>query len=201
AADGTPHWRGEVFIDRDSEPIAEPAMTRRMRASRLAAVEFPPPQANGGGGWNDYRRPFDPDFRLEHLSRAALVTVCREFLVQNHLLVRALMLSVAQRADDEVARGIGTAQWVGAGSVAAGRLRRALGLGDDIAAIAAVLRLHPAFVAPSLRFGVETTSGERARLGIADCDALREGDPYSWYSLLDETSHPALDAMVQAVNP
>src|SRR5262245_49835674 len=153
-ADRAPHCHWEVFIDRDAEPIVEPPITGRVRASRLATVEFRPQRDDAGGGWNDYRRPFDPDFRLEHLSRAALVTACREFLVQNHLLVRALMLSVAQRADDQVARQIGTAQWVGAGAVAAGRLSRALGLGDDVAAIRAVLRLHPAFIAPYLLFSV-----------------------------------------------
>src|SRR5262249_36833814 len=200
-ADRAPHCHWEVFIDHEAEPIVEPPITGRVRASRLARVEFRRPQDDAGGGWTDYRRPFDPDFRLEHLSRAALATVCREFLVQNHLLVRALMLSVAQRADDQVARRIATAQWVGAGAVAAGRLRRALGVGDDVGGIAAVLRVHPAFLAPYLRFGVETPSSERARLAIADCEALREGDPYSWYSLLGETPHPALDAMVQAVNP
>jgi len=200
-ADRVPHCRWEVFIDPDAEPLVETAITRRVRASRLAAVEFPPPAGDATGGLDDYGGSFDPDFRLEHLSRAALVRVCREFLVQNHLLVRALMLAVADRAGDEVARRIATAQWIGAGAVAAGRLQRTLGIdGDGIDAILAVLRLHPAFLPGYARVG-SAGDGDRGRLWIEGCDALAEGDTYSWVALLADAPHPALDAMVQAVNP
>jgi hypothetical protein len=200
--DRVPHCHWEVFIDPDAEPIREAAITRRVRASRLAAVEFAAPAGDVSSGANDYRGTFDPDFHLECLSRAALTSVCREFLVQNHLLVRALMLSVAQRAGDEVAAQIATAQWVGAGAVAAGRLRRAMAIdGDGIEAIAAMLRLHPAFVPGYATVRVDSATDGRARLSVEDGDAFREGDPYSWYALLGSAPHPALDAMVQAVNP
>ena len=201
-ADRVPHCRWEVFIDADAEPIQEADITRRVKPSRLAAVEFPSPPGDASGGLDDYRGPFDPNFRLELLSRAALVGVCREFLVQNHLLIRALMLSVADRAGDDVARRIASAQWIGAGAVAAGRLRRALAIdGDGMAAILAVLALHPSFVPEYARVGVAPASDTRGRLWIEDGDAFHEGDPYSWYALLDTLPHPALDAMVQAVNP
>jgi len=201
-ADRVPHCHWEVYIDPDAEPIKEIAITRRVRGSRLATIELPAPAGDATGGWDDYRRPFDPHFCLEHLSRAALVRVCREFLVQNHLLVRALMISIAERAGDELAREIGAAQWIGAGTVAAARLRRALQIDDDgLDAIVAVLRLHPAFVPEYARVGIERTGDARARLWIEDCDALREGDAYSWVALLGAAPHPALDAMVQAVNP
>jgi len=115
--------------------------------------------------------------------------------------VRALMLSVATRADDAAACRIATAQWIGAGAVAATRLRRLLAPADEgIAAIVAVLRLHPAFLTPYLRIDVQATAADRARIAIGDCDALHEGDAYSWYALLDAAPHPALDAMVQAVD-
>jgi hypothetical protein len=200
--DRVPHCRWEVFIDTDAEPIQEAAITRRVKPSRLAAVEFPAVAGDATGGRDDYSGPFDPNFRLEALSRAALLRVCREFLVQNHLLVRALMISVADRAGDAVAQRIAMQQWVGAGAVAAGRLRRALHIeGDGIEAIAAVLALHPAFVPEYARFGVQCAANGRGRLWLEDCDALREGDGYSWYALLADAPHPGLDAMVQAVNP
>jgi hypothetical protein len=200
-ADRVPHCRWEVFIDPDAEPIQEVAITRRVAQSRLASVQFAP-DGDASGGRNDYRGPFDPDFRLEALSHAALLRVCREFLVQNHLLVRALMLAVAARAGDGMARRIASAQWIGAGAVAAARLRRALRLDDDgVDAILAVLRLHPAFVPTYACIGLARTDAGRGRLWIEECDALREGDPYSWYALLDDGPQPALDAMVQAVNP
>jgi hypothetical protein len=196
-----PHCRWEVAIDPAATPITEPAITRRVRASRLATVEFPNPAADATGGWDDYRRPFDPEFCLERLSRAALVRVCRELLVQNHLLVRALMISVAERADDDLARQIAGAQWIGAGAVTAGRLRRALEVDDGIEGILAVLRVHPAFCPVYAPVGAAAAAGGRGRLWLEDADAFREGDGYGWHALLDAAPHPALDAMVQAVNP
>ncbi|MGH7789763.1 MAG: hypothetical protein ACRERC_23045, partial [Candidatus Binatia bacterium] len=90
---------------------------------------------------------------------------------------------------------------IGAGAVAASRLRRALGLaGDGIDAIAAVLGVHPAFLPDYARAGV-LLAGDRARLWLADGAAFDEGDPYSWYALLDDAPSPSLDAIVQAVNP
>jgi hypothetical protein len=196
-----PHCQWEVFIDHSAEPLTEIAITTRVRTSKLAAIDFPPPPADGGGGWDDYRRPFDPNFRLEQLSRAALVRACREFMVQDHLLVRALMISVAQRAGDDMAKQIASAQWIGAGAVAAGRIRRALGIdGDGVDAIADVLRVHPAFLPSYARIEV-TNDGNRARLALGDCDALHEGDTYNWYMLLSDAPHPGLDAMAQAINP
>lgn len=196
-ADRMPHCHWEVTIDPDVEPVREAVITGRVGQSRLARVAFDPPPADDGGGWDDYAGAFDPDFVLERLSRAALVRVCREFLVQNHLLVRALLIAVAERAGDDAARRIAAAQWIGAGTVASARLRRAFGIaGDDADDICAVLALHPAFVPGYLR-----ASLAGRRLAIGECDALREGDPYSWYALLDGGAQPGLDAMVQAVNP
>jgi hypothetical protein len=200
-ADRTPHCHWEVFIDPDAEPIEEAEITRRVRRSRLALVELPEPSSDGSGGRDDYRGPFDPDFRLDVLSRAALEQACREFLVQNHLLVRALMLAVADRAGDAVARDIATRQWIGAGAVTAGRLRAALGVdGDGIDAILAMLRLHPAFLPGYGGVGLRR-DGQQGRIWLEECDAVREGDSYSWSALLAAGPHPALDAMVQAVNP
>lgn len=195
-ADRVPHCEWEVVIDAAAEPIAEIAITRQVAGSRLAAFAFPDVAPDGGEGLADYAGPFVPDLRLEAFSRAALVRLCREFLVEDHLLVRALMIAVAERAGDAMARRIALAQWIGAGAVAATRLRRLLGAGDDAAGIAAVLALHPAFV-PGYS-GVDVR-GDRIRL--EDGPALAEGDAWSWPALLAEGAHPALDAMVQAVNP
>jgi hypothetical protein len=199
--DRTPHCLWEVFIDPSAEPIVEAAITRRVGTSRLARVAFPEAAGDTSGGRDDYRGAFDPAFRLEDLSRAALIRVLREFLVQDHLLVRALMLSVADRADDDVAGQVASAQWIGAGAVAATRLRPALGIaGDGADAIAAVLRVHPAFLPTYAPVGVEVR-GERVHLWLEDGDAFHEGDAYGWHALIRDGAHPAFDAMVRAVNP
>lgn len=201
-ADRVPHCRWEVFIDHAADPLEESSITRRVKTARLGAVEFPEPPRDASGGLDDYRGPFDPEFRLEKLSRAALVRACREFLVQNHLLVRALMISVADRAGDDVARTIGASQWIGAGAICAQRLRRAMRIdGDGIDAIVRLIQVHPAFVPVYAPVDVAAGSGDRGRLSVADCEGLHEGDAYGWYALLADGAQPALDAMVQAVNP
>jgi hypothetical protein len=201
-ADRVPHCLWEVFIDPDAEPVREIALTTRVRGARLARLPIEPPARDAAGGWNDYARPFAPDFHLGWLSQAALVAVCRELSIQNHLLVRALMMTVGERAGEATAREIGMAQWIGSAGVASRRLRAALGIaGDDVDAVLKVLQLHPAFLPGYLRFDLDRVGPARGRLAIRDCDALAEGDPWSWYALLDATPHPALDAMVQAVNP
>ncbi len=200
-ADRVPHCRWEVFIDPDAAPIEEAPITRRVSTSRLAHIAFPAAPTDATGGRDDYRGAFDPAFRLEQLSRAALVDVCREFLVQDHLLIRSLMLAVADRAGDAVAREIATKQWTGAGAVCAGRLHRGLGTaGGGVEAIVAMLRLHPALMPGYSGLGV-AAAGDRARLSLEDCEALREADGNAWSALLGGAEHPALDAMVQAVDP
>ena len=202
-ADRMPHCHWNVFIEHGGEPVREIPLTGRVRQSRLASFAFPEPEiARGGGGRDDYAGAFVPAFELELLSRRALVIACREFLVQSHLLVRALMTAVAELAGDDAARSIGVKQWTGAGAVAATRLRAALGVtGDDAKAIADVLRLHPSFVPGYTEVGIDVIGPDRLRIRLDDCEALREADPYHWYALLDADPHPALEAMAQAVNP
>ena len=201
-ADRAPHCQWEVFIDPTADPVQEIPLTGRVRASRLARLPIGPVGADTGGGWNDYTAPFAPDFHLGFLSHAALVEVCRELLVQNHLLVRALMMAVAERADEQAACAVGMAQWVGSGAVAARRLRSALGMADDgIDAVLKVLQLHPAWLPGYVDVRVQRVAGDRGRLVVGECTALDEGDACSWFALLDVVPHPALDAMVAAVDP
>jgi len=201
-ADRLPHCRWEIVIDPDVEPVEEIALTTRVRASRLAGLAVAPPTDDASDGRNDYSGAFDPDLHLETLSHGALVRVCRELLIQNHLLIRALMMTVAERASDDVARQIGRAQWIGAGAVAAGRLHHVLKTGtDDVGAILKMLQFHPTFLPGYTSVGFEVCATDRGHFWIDDCEALHEGDSYSWFALLDEAPPPALDAMVQTINP
>jgi hypothetical protein len=201
-SDRVPHCRWEVFIDPAADPVREIALTTRVRASRLARLDLEPVVPDAAGGWDDYAHPFAPDFHLGYLSHAALVRVCRELLIQNHLLVRALMMAVADRAGETVAREVGMAQWIGSAAIASRRLRSALAIpGDDVDAVLKTLQFHPAFLPGYLAVELERVDAARGRLAIAECDALHEADACSWFALFDVTPHPALDAMVQAVNP
>jgi hypothetical protein len=196
-ADRTPHCHWQIEIDPDATPVQEVPLTGRVRSSRLAVLPVVRPDDGEAGGWSDYARPFEPEFQLEDLSHGALVAVCREFVVQDHLLVRSAMTTVTDRVGDEKARAIAEAQWT-----AGQRIAAAMGIaGDDAAAILKLLQLHPAFVDGYAPVRVEAVDAGRGRFWIEDGDAFREEAPQSWFALLSAAPQRALDAMVQAVNP
>jgi hypothetical protein len=201
--DRVPHCHWTIEIDPDAEPVKEIALTQLLRRSRLAQVELERPEDAEPGGWPDYERPLDPEFQLEDLSHGALVVVCKEFAVQDHLLVRSLMTTLAEREGEGAAREVAQAQWNGAGFAMSQRLQKAMAIsGDGAEAILKVLQLHPAFQpAEYIHLGFELTSDSRGRFWIKECDALNEEEPWSWFALLGDSPNPALDAMVQAVNP
>jgi hypothetical protein len=201
-ADRLPHCHWRVNIEPDAEPVQEIPLTERVRGSRLARLALAPHEPAEPGGWRDYAGPFDPDFQLEDLSHDALQTVAEEFCVQGHLLVRAFMMAVASRWGEDDAREIAGAQWVGIAGLAAERLRAALAItGDDAVAIAKLLQVHPSFFPRAYSdFHVALEDGA-VRCWLDDCDALREGDGFSWFALLDERPPRALDAIVRVVNP
>jgi len=202
-ADRTPHCHWRVRIEPDATPVEEIPLTGKVRQSRLARVALPTtaPVADTAGR-GDYAGPFDPDLELEDLSHGTLAIVAQEFCVQGHLLVRAFMRTIAERWGDAAAAEIAAQQWIGIAGVAAERLVAALGIGgDDLDAVAKLLQLHPAFHPRAyVALGVERLPDE-VRCTVGDCDALAEGDPYSWFALPEPQQRRALDAMVRVVNP
>ena len=202
-ADRTPHCHWVVEIDAGAEPVREISLTQRVRQSLLAQLEIDRPPDREPGGWTDYDRPFDPGFQLEDLSHGALVGVCKELALQNHLLIRANMLTVIERHDEQTARQVASAQWIGSGWVMSERLKRALGIGGDgVDAILKVVQLHPAFQ-PHEYAHLRCARGTdgRGRIALADCAALSEAEPAGWCALLGAAPHPGLDALVRGVNP
>ena len=201
-ADRLPHCHWTVTIEPDAEPVQEIPLTEQVRRSRIAQVVLPETEPAEPGGWRDYSHAFDPDFQLEDLSHDALVKAAEEFCVQGHLLVRALMASVAARWGEDDAKEIAGAQWVGIAGLAAERMQAALGIrGDDAKALAKVFQVHPAFAPRAYASFHVALDGDVVTCWLDDCDALSEGDAYSWFALLGETPHRALDAIARTVNP
>jgi hypothetical protein len=202
-ADRVPHCMWSIAIEPDAEPIVERELTKRVAASRLASVRLDRTQDAEKGGWGDYDRPFEPELQLEDFSHSALVLVCKEFSVQNHLLVRSFMTASADRAGTDNAAQFAQQQWTGSGYVSGERLRAAFTIEDGgISAVMKVLQMHPAFHPREyidVRF--ELLGEDRGRITIFDCAAFDEADGASWFSLLGPRSSPALDAMAQAVDP
>jgi hypothetical protein len=203
-ADRLPHCHWRVRIEPDTPPVGEIPLTARVRASRLARLGIPTLAPNPEpGGLADYSGPFDPGLQLEDLAHPALLRVAQEFCLQGHLLVRAFMMSIAERWGVEMARQIAGQQWVGIAGVAAERVSAATGLAAEggLDALAKLFQLHPAFHPRAyIDLHVERAS-DRLRCWVGECEAYAEGDDFSWPALLGAEPHRALSAIVRTVDP
>ena len=196
-ADRTPHCAWTVTIDAQHIPPPEPPNIEVVRASAAARTELAPIDRSDDGH-PDYAGPLLSDIRFGDFSRSALVRIADEVCLQQHLLTLGFLLAVRARTDEEAARDIVRKQFAGIAGLTAERIRKALGLGTDAAALATVLDLHPAlnpraYVDVSVRGGaaVEVRLGRR-------CGAMDDG---TWPSLLDADHLAPLDALARAVNP
>ncbi|WP_067531623.1 hypothetical protein [Nocardia crassostreae] len=199
-ADRTPVCAWTVTIDPGGEPLvgAESVLAESHAARmELGAIDAEVP------GLHDYSGPLLSDVPWGEFSRTALIRIADEIALQHHLLTLGFRVAVAARARPEVAVEIARKQFTGIAGLTSERIRTALGLGDDAAALAKVLRLHPAFnPAPYVRAEVssEVHGGDRVvelRLG-RDCGAVADG---AWAALVDAEHLDALNALVRGVNP
>ena len=107
---------------------------------------------------------FDPDFELEDLSHSALVVTLQEIAVQSHLLFRAFLLAVSQHYAEAEAATINPQVFTGLAGLTAQRLRDAMAIdGDDAAAIAKILQVHPVFYPAHLRRSLGRGARRRPR--------------------------------------
>lgn len=203
--DRAPHCEWNVFIDHHAEPLQEPAITQRMRSTQLASLVIARGDNREAGGMDFYTGPVCEQLHFEQLSHAALVTVCKEIAIQNHLLILALMLAVKDTYGEDAAHGIAEFQMTGSGWVMSHRLKHWLGRHHGgIDTVLAVLAVHPAFQ-PAEYHGllIEKTGDHSARLTIPDCTALHEtqGFELGWYSALQRGQTAGLTAILQGAEP
>ncbi|WP_405488063.1 hypothetical protein [Nocardia sp. NBC_00511] len=201
-ADRTPVCAWTVVIDPAHEPPTPHERAHLVAGSEAAAVALAPIEPEGEG-LHDYSGPLLNDLRFGDFSRAALVRIADEVALQHHLLTLGYRTAVAARTDPDTTLDIVGKQFAGIAGLTAERLRNALGLGDDAAALAKVLRLHPAFnPAPYVDIDVSTeTSGgaQTVQLRIGrGCGAVDDG---AWAALLTPDRLEPLNALVRAVNP
>lgn len=203
--DRSPHCEWNVFIDHEAEPLQEPAITQLMRKSKLASLAIARGASREPGGLEFYTGPVFEQLHFEQLSHAALVVVCKEIAVQNHLLILGLMVAAAQHYGEEAALAIGEFQMTGSGWVMSHRLKNWLGIaGGGIDAILRVLAVHPAFQPAEYHsIRVEKTGDNTASISIPACLALHEakGFDLGWYSLLARGKTAGLAAILKGVDP
>ncbi|MBF6170188.1 hypothetical protein [Nocardia blacklockiae] len=197
-ADRVPVCAWTVAIDPAHEPPAVPAHAALVENSSAALVELDPIDPEDPGR-ADYSGPLLSDIRFADFSRSALVRMADEVCLQQHLLTLGFVIAVRERGGDERAREIGRKQFTGIAGLTAERIRKALGLGTDLAALARVLALHPAWN-PVPYIGVEFEPGGESLVLRLDrgSGGVRDG---AWPALLDAEHLEPVDAMVRAVNP
>lgn len=196
-ADRTPVCAWTVIIDESHAPPPVPRNAELVAgsvAARLTLTEIDRDEA----GAADYSGPLLSDLRFPDFSHSALVRIAEEVCLQHHLLTLGFMIAVHERADTDTALDIGRKQFTGIAGIAAERIRRRLGLGTGIDALARVLRVHPA-LNPRHYTGVEVES---------DTEVVRIRFPHTggaitdrtWPSMIDPEHLGPLDAMVRGVD-
>jgi hypothetical protein len=196
-----PHCHWTITIEPDVEPVIEEPLTLEVGRLPLAQVANPRPADREPGGRPDYAGPFDPKFRLEHLSHGALVAALREFSLQAHLLASSASLFLSGRHQPSAVREVLANQWMGANWVTAERIAAEFGIaGGGIEAVAQALALHPALPL-GLDAKIEASGEGAARLSLAGPPALLDAGAPGWLGVLAAGDARPLEAIAQAVDP
>ncbi|MFR9773552.1 hypothetical protein [Nocardia sp. SC052] len=197
-ADRKPVCAWTVVIDPAHVPPPVPANADLVAGSVAAGLDLAAIDPTDEGR-PDYSGPLLSDVRFADFSRSALVRLADEVCLQHHLLTLGFLIAVRARVDADAALEIGRKQFAGIAGLTSERLRDCLGLGDDAAALATVLRLHPA-LNPLPYTGIEIVpAGDTVTVTFpAASGAHTDG---TWPSMLDPEHLQPLNALVRGVNP
>ncbi len=149
--------------------------------------------------------PFDPSFRLENLSRAALARLGREYMLYGHIRDRGLMPALAVRFGGAAVDSVAIDEWMGASPIYTRRMRRAMAIGgDDVAALMKSLQLDVGFPHRYMEVGYEVESEHVGYFWLNCCRALLDVEPFgekAVVSMCHTIEDPTFDATAYAVNP
>jgi hypothetical protein len=154
---------------------------------------------------DDYSGEFDPEFRLEDLSKDALVRLCREFMQVAHLLDRAIFTAIGMKYGQEVVEELAIAEWMGASPIYTERIREVMAIeGDGVSAIFKSLQLDPGFPHEYMDVHYEVHDEHHGEFWLDYCGALMDVEPFGERSVIGMCHHiedPTFDATVGAINP
>lgn len=143
-ADRKPMCAWTVTIDAAHVPPPVPPNADQIAGSAAASLALADIDS-GDEGRSDYAGPLLSDLRFADFSKSALVRMADEVCLQHHLLTLGFLIALRSRLEPTAAIELCRKQFTGIAGLTAERLRKALNLGDDPAALATVLRLHPAW--------------------------------------------------------
>jgi hypothetical protein len=197
-----PACKWAVTIDDTREAVPPSEVYRILSRSKAAQFEYAAPTERGADGISDYSGPFLPDLVLEDFSQPALVSLCKEFSMDAHLLNRSTMLCVRQQWGAEVMREVARLQWASAAPIYTTRIRRALDIrGNDMGAILKTLQVDPSFPPEYVKRGYKLVDDKHGYFWIEDCALLTDDPDRGWLTLIPEVDAPGFDAVIAAVNP
>ena len=198
-ADRSPHCEWVVDIDPSRDPIEWPAHTLEIGTTAAASfdgVTAIDPAEEGAG---DYSGTIVSDVDFTAFSRSALVRMAEEVCLQWHLLVLSFVKAVAARGTAGQVAAITRHQFTGVAGLTSERLVRALGLGQDLDAVATVLALHPAFGPQGYVDLRLAHDGDELVVHLSRrCLAHRDG---AWVAFLDPDHLEPVEAILRAVHP
>jgi hypothetical protein len=203
SADQAPHCEWRVFIDADAEPLHEPEVTKQLQQSVLARLAIARPAEDAHApGMAYYSGAVHEQLHLEQLSHAALVVVCKELALQNHLLIKGLAMVVERLCGRAAAQAVLEFQMIGSAWVMGERLSRWVGQDrGGIDAVIDVLSVHPLFQPMEYQAVAIRKADERsAILELQPSPAQGDHQFLSWLSLLDMGFSDGLAALVQGVD-
>jgi len=154
---------------------------------------------------HDYFGPFDPDWTLAHLSRQALATVGREYLLAGHLQDRVGLPAVMGRFGDEAMTAIAIEEWMAASPVYSARMQRALGFtGHDVSTIFKNIQLDIGAAHQFMDFRYRLDSPTSGEFWLQRCGALVDVEPFGEArvrSMCHDIEDPTFDATAAATHP
>lgn len=198
-----PHCEWNVFVDHDAEPLTEIEVTKAMRRSKLAKLDIKRPVTSASAGMDYYDGSVFEQLRLEQLSHAALVVVCKELGIQCQMLTASMMMVITERYGRAAAEAVAAFQMTGSAWVMSNRLLEWLDTGiDGIDRVIDVLAVHPAFQ-PAEYIGLEISKIDerRAQLVFKDCPAQTEMSELGWFPLLMSGVSDGLEGLIKGIDP
>lgn len=152
-----------------------------------------------------YAGPFDPDLDLAGLSRQALATLGREFLLHGHLQDRVGLPAVVIRFGIEPQLAISIEEWMSASPIYSKRTQRALGFeGRDVSTVFKNLQLDIGAPHQFMDFQFRLDRPDYGEFWLAHCGALMDVEPYGEErvrQMCHDIEDPTFDATAAATHP
>jgi len=196
-ANRTPHCSWTVTIDPEIDELPIPASAQRMETVGAAAVSLSAIDPSDDG-LVDYSGPLLSDLRAADWSRSALVRLCEEMALQQHMLSIGFRWGIVEHGGED-RPDILAKQVTGIAGLTAARLRAALGVDDSAAGLAAVLAAHPLLNPVQYTGARVELAGETVMVHLPSRSAAT--DDGGWLAVVDADNVAALSAIGQGVDP